>query len=49
MVTSTENQKTMLSFEILNSAVHTPIIPIQGIEISVSSQFLMLLVEWFRA
>ena len=45
METSTENRKTMLYFEILEFAVHTPITPIQGIEISVSSQFLMLLVE----
>ena len=49
MVIRTENRKAMLSFEILKFAVvHTPT-PIQGIEISVSSQFLMLLVEWFRA
>ena len=47
MVIRTENRKTMLSFEIeiLKFAVLTPITPIQGIEISVSSQFLMLLVE----
>ena len=45
MVTSSENQKAMLYFEILEFAVHTPITPFQGIEISVSSQFLMLLVE----